>query len=112
MNQADPLIPVLAAAHCAGNPVPGGDPQHWPQIVRSVRRRWASFRHRHPAPEPDTRSARVEDLARGLLVRCSARGKGLIEISDCRALADRLAQQLEPSPDASSGTHAPAGESR
>ena len=112
MNQADPLMPVLAAAQCAGNPVPGVDPQYWPQIIRSVRRRWGSFHHRHPAPAPDTRAARVEDLARGLLVRCTAIGRGLIEISDCRALAVRLAQELGPPPDASSSEPTPDGEFR
>jgi len=109
MNQADPLMPLLAAAQGAGNPVPGGDPQHWPQIIRSVRRRWASFHHRHPAPAPDTRAARIEDLARGLLVRCTAIGRGLIEISDCRALAERLAGVLDPPPDASSADRVAAG---
>lgn len=108
MNQTDPLIPVLAAAQRAGNPVPGGDPQHWPQIVRCARRRWDSFAHRHPAPAPDTRGARVEDLARGLLARCAAGGRSLVEISDCRALAARLAQVLGPAPDLAVGGSAPA----
>ncbi len=98
-DPADPLIPVLAAAQRAGNPVPGVDPQHWPEIVRSVRRRWNSFAHRHPAPAADTRGARVEDLARGLLTRCAAGGRSLIEISDCRALAGRLAPLLGPAPE-------------
>ncbi|WP_034262246.1 hypothetical protein [Actinospica robiniae] len=99
LDHADPLMPVLADAQYLGNPVLGADPQHWPEIIRCVRRRWGSFQHRHPAPAPDTRAARVEDLARGLLVRCTAIGRGLIEISDCRALARRLALVLEPLPE-------------
>jgi hypothetical protein len=96
--QADPLIPVLDAAQREGNPVPGADPQRWPQIVAAARRRWNSFGHRHPAPAADTRGARVEDLARGLLARCATGGRTMIEISDCRALAKSLARVLAPAP--------------
>lgn len=112
MNETDPLIRVLAAARREGNPVAGRDPQQWPQIVRCARRRWDSFAHRHPAPAPDTRGARVEDLARGLLARCAAGGRSLIEISDCRALAGRFAPVLGPTPDAPARNPATAWEPR
>lgn len=93
---ADPLITALHAARSAGNPVVDGDSQRWPGMILSVRRRWGSYAHRHPAPSPDTLAARVEDLARGLLARCAGRPgeRTLIEITDCRQLARRLALVL------------------
>jgi hypothetical protein len=108
---ADPLIPVLNAARRAGNPAIGGDPQYWPGLVRMVRRRWSSFKHRHPAPAPDTRGARVEDLARGLLAR-RARRRATVELSDCRELARRFARVLSPDPDIVRGEPDPARGSR
>ncbi len=93
---ADQLIAALCAAQRAGNPVPGGDPQTWGRIIRVASNRWNSFTRRHPVPAADTLSARVEDLARGLLTRCAPRpGTGAaIELTDCRDLARRLARVL------------------
>lgn len=102
-GHGDPLISVLSAARRAGRPVPEGDPQHWQEIVRLARRRWSSFTRRHPAPAPDTRGARVEDLARGLLARWGA-GMATVEISDCRMLARQLARVLGPEPGKGRGT--------
>ena len=95
-EHADPLIAALREAKRAGNPVPGDDPQRWQELLRAARRRWNSFAHRHPLPARDTLSVRVEDLARGLLARCSARPRtgSPVELSDCRALAKRLASVL------------------
>lgn len=92
---ADPLLTALDAAHDAGSRIPDVE-QRWPDLARAVRRRWSSFAHRHPFPAPDTLPARIEDLARGLLVRCAARpgARSIIDISECRELARRLAGVL------------------
>jgi hypothetical protein len=106
MDQADQLIAALCAAQREGNPVPGGDPQTWGRIIRVAAKRWNSFTRRHPSPAADTLPARVEDLARGLLVRCASRpGTGApIELTDCRDLARRLARVLgAPAATASTG---------
>lgn len=94
--QAQRLIDAVRAAQDAGNPVAGCDPQIWPRIVRVASRRWRSFAHRHPLPAADTFSARVEDLARGLLNCCAPRpGLGMpIELADCRDLAWRLTRVM------------------
>lgn len=98
--QADQLIAALRAAQRKGNPDPGSDPQTWGRIIRMASRRWNSFTRRHPGPAADTLPARVEDLARGLLVRCAPRpGTGAaIELTDCRDLARRLARGLGAPP--------------
>jgi hypothetical protein len=92
----DPLVAVLYAAHRAGSGVPDVE-SRWPQLADAVRRRWSSFALRHPAPAPATRPARIEDLARALLTRCAARPgvRPKMELSECRALARRLARVLE-----------------
>lgn len=93
MDDTEALIAALCAAQFAGNPVPGGDPQRWQRIIRVTRRRWSSFARRHPAPAPDTLTARAEDLARALLNRFGSdpdTGKP-IDITACRDLARRLA---------------------
>lgn len=91
----DPLVALLHAAHVEGSGIPDSEPRRL-ELARAVRRRWNSFTLRHPAPAPDTRSARIEDLARGLLARCALRGGSRpgIEISECRELARRLAGVL------------------
>ncbi|WP_034260641.1 hypothetical protein [Actinospica robiniae] len=91
----DPLVALLHKAYGEGSRIPGSEPLRL-ELARAARRRWNSFRHRHPDPAPDTLSARVEDLARGLLARC-ARHTGAIpgiEISECRELARRIAGVL------------------
>ncbi len=95
LGQADPLLAILHAAHRAGSRIPEIDLRR-PELARAARRRWNSFTHRHPAPAPDTLAARVEDLARGLLARCCARAgsRPVIDISECRELARRLAGVL------------------
>ena len=92
-DDTDALVAALCAAQCAGNPVPGGDPQRWQRIIRVARRRWNSFTRRHPAPASDTLAARAEDLARALLNRFGSdpdTGKP-IDLTDCRDVARRLA---------------------
>jgi len=92
----DPLVALLRAAHTAGSRILDCDPRRV-ELAGAVRRRWNSFTHRHPAPAPDTPSARIEDLARGLLARCAPRSgsrPSRIEISECRELARRLAGVL------------------
>jgi hypothetical protein len=102
--RTDELIAALCTAQYEGNPVPGTDPQSWGRIIRVASKRWDSFTRRHPVPAADTLPARVEDLARGLLVRCAPRtgGHRPIELTDCRDLAWRLARVLgaPPAPDA------------
>lgn len=95
----DPLVALLHKAHVEGSCIPGSEPLRL-ELARAVRRRWNSFRHRHPDPAPDTLSARVEDLARGLLARCAQRTGAIprIEISECRELARRLAGVLSELP--------------
>lgn len=95
----DPLVALLHKVHAEGSRIPGSEPLRL-ELARAVRRRWDSFRHRHPVPAPDTRSARIEDLARGLLARCARRTGALpwIEISECRDLARRLADVLNELP--------------
>ena len=102
-DHADAMIAVLCAAQCAGNPVPGGDPQRWQRIVRIAHHRWSTFRRRHPSA-PDTPAARVEDLARGLLDRLGRHSENgaPLEITDCRDLAQRLATVLSTTPSAAS----------
>jgi hypothetical protein len=104
-ERADLLIAAVRSARRAGNPVPGPDPQRWQRVIRVALRRWSTFTRRHPAPAPDTLSARAEDLARGLLARCGPRtGSGApIEITDCRHLARRLAHVLSTAPTGRTG---------
>ena len=104
-ERADLLIAAVRSARRAGNPVPGPDPQRWQRVIRVALRRWSTFTRRHPAPAPDTFSARAEDLARGLLARCGPRtGSGApIEITDCRHLARRLAHVLSAAPTGRTG---------
>lgn len=96
---ADPLIALLHAARLEGSRIPDAEPRLL-QLAGSVRRRWNSFAHRHPAPAPDTLSARIEDLARGLLARNAPRAgaRPKIDISECRELARRLAGVLSELP--------------
>jgi hypothetical protein len=96
---SDPLVALLHAAHVEGGFVPDTEPRR-SELAQAVRRRWNSFAHRHPAPAPDTLSARIEDLARGLLARGARRTGSLprIEISECRDLARRLAGVLNELP--------------
>lgn len=99
ITPADPLVALLLAAHVEGSGIPDSGPRRL-ELARAVRRRWNSFTHRHPAPAPDTPSARIEDLARGLLARCALRSGSRpgIEISECRELARRLAGVLSELP--------------
>jgi hypothetical protein len=94
-GKLDPLVAILHSAHCAGSRIPELELRR-PELARAARRRWNSFAHRHPAPAPDTLSARVEDLARGLLARCVAVAgvRPVIEIGECRDLARNLAGVL------------------
>lgn len=94
--RADGLLAALSAAQREGNPVPGTDPQTWGRIIRVASKQWETFARRHPSPAADALPARVEDLARALLVRCTPRSgaRSPIELTDCRNLAWRLAQVL------------------
>jgi len=110
-EHGDLLIAALGAAQRGGNPIPGGDPQRWGRIIRIASKRWSTFERRHPAAAADTLSARVEDLARGLLEHCGPPpGSGTpIEISDCRKLARSLAAILGAPPAARVSTGANPG---
>jgi hypothetical protein len=113
-ERADLLIAAVRSAQQAGNPVPDPDPQHWQRVIRVALRRWSTFTRRHPAPAPDTLSARAEDLARGLLFRFGSRtGSGApIEITDCRRLARRLAHVLSTAPTGRTGGSHPSWTAR
>lgn len=106
--QAGLLIAALGAAQREGNPVPGSDPRHWSRIIRVASKRWSTFARRHPSAAADTFSARVEDLARGLLERCAPpRNSGTtIDITDCRSLARSLAAIFGAPPAARADTDA------
>jgi hypothetical protein len=111
LGESDPLVAILYSAYCAGSRIPEVEPSR-SELARAARRRWNSFKHRHPTPAPDTLSARIEDLARGLLARCVAvaGARPTIEISECRDLARRLAGVLgerHRGDVAIAGTHGP-----
>ncbi|MAG93287.1 MAG: hypothetical protein CMJ48_06005 [Planctomycetaceae bacterium] len=78
-----------------GCPAAGSSPGRWSEMASIARRRWLSF-HRRSKNKDDTRTNRIEDLARGLCEKFESGGLRMAGplISDYRWLAEQLAHIL------------------